>query len=142
MKRIMLSDNELAVLRVLWGASAPLSRPEILARMSKNVWHPNSVHRVLNSLMQKGYVQVEGIARCGQNYGRTYRAAITQSDYMADVALHAIPDIPEVECVLDVMSAMVRRKNITEKTIAMLEEMLAQRREELRQGAHEDTGKK
>ena len=61
---------------------------------------------------------------------------------MADVALHAIPDIPEEECVLDVMSAMVRRKNITEKTIAMLEEMLAQRREELRQGAHEDSGKK
>ena len=138
----MLSDNELAVLRVFWSTRTPLSRPEILARMSKNVWHPNSVHRVLNSLMQKGYVQVEGIARCGQNYGRTYRAAITQSDYMADVALHAIPDIPEEECVLDVMSAMVRRKNITEKTIAMLEEMLAQRREELRQGAHEDTGKK
>lgn len=138
----MLSDNELAVLRVLWGASAPLSRPEILARMPENVWHPNSVHRVLNSLMQKGYVQVGGIARCGQNYGRTYHAVITQSDYMADVALHAIPDVPEEECVLDVMSAMVRRKNVTEKTIAMLEEMLAQRREELRQGTREDSDKK
>ena len=138
----MLSDNELAVLRVLWGASAPLSRPEILARMSENVWHPNSVHRVLNSLMQKGYVQVEGIARCGQNYGRTYRAVITQSDYMADVALHAIPNVPEEECVLDVMSAMVRRKNITETTIAMLEEMLAQRRTELRQGTHKDNDTK
>ena len=137
----MLSDNELAVLRVFWSTRTPLSRPEILSRMRENNWNPNSIHRVLNSLMQKGYIRVEGIARCGQNYGRTYRAIKDQSDYVADVALHAIPNVPEDECVLDVMSAMVKRKNISEKTITMLEQMLAKRREELRQEAVKDNEK-
>ena len=91
--------------------------------------------------MQKGYIRVEGIARWGQNYGRTYRAIKDQSDYVADVALHAIPNVPENECVLDVMSAMVKRKNISEKTITMLEQMLAKRREELRQEAVKDNEK-
>ena len=118
----MLSDNELAVLRVFWSTRTPLSRPEILSRMRENNWNPNSIHRVLN-------------------YGRTYRAIKDQSDYVADVALHAIPNVPEEECVLDVMSAMVKRKNISENTITMLEQMLAKRREELRQEAVKDNEK-
>lgn len=137
----MLSDNELAVLRVLWDSSTPLSRPEILSRMTNNVWHPNSVHRVLNSLMEKGYVRIEGITRCGQNYGRTYSAIKTRSDYMADVALRAVPDVPEEECVLDVMSAMIKRKNISEKTITTLERMLVQHRKELQKGMRKDSDK-
>ena len=40
----------------------------------------------------------------------------------------------------DVMSAMVKHKNVSEKTIAMLEQMLAQRREELRELEEKDKG--
>ena len=42
---------------------------------------------------------------------------------------------------MDVMSAMVKRKNISENTITMLEQMLAKRREELRQEAVKDNEK-
>jgi len=140
MKGQLLSTNELAILRVLWSADMPLSRPEILNRLPNNNWNPNSIHAVLNNLIKKGYLQVGGITRCGQSYGRTYRAAKTQGEYVADLALQAVRDVPEEDCVLDVMSAMVKHKNVSEKTIAMLEQMLAQRREELRELEEKDKG--
>ena len=31
-----------------------------------------------------------GITRCGQSYGRTYRAAKTQGEYVADLALQVV----------------------------------------------------
>lgn len=137
MNRSLLSDNELAVLQILWSAKAPLSRPEILERMPENEWNPNSIHLVLNNLIKKGLVKVVGVARCGQSYGRTYCAAKTKGEYTAEVALNIIPDLPVVE----VMSAMVKETDIDEKTIDLLKQMLDERRRELKKKGDASTQK-
>lgn len=127
-----LSDNELAVLRALWSADTPLSRPEILERISNNKWNPNSIHLVLNNLIKKGYIRIEGMARCGQSYGRTYSATKSQGEYAASLALNAIPDSVEEESILDVMSAMVKSTKLSEKTISLLQSMLDEHRNNLK----------
>ena len=142
MKQQLLSSNELAVLRVLWSEGIPLSRPELLEKIPDNNWNPNSIHVVLNNLIKKGYVAVDGLVRCGQSYGRTYRAAKTQGEYAAGLALHAVSGAPDEECVLDVVSAMVKHKNVSEQTIALLEQMLAQRHAELLQEKTKQEGGK
>lgn len=124
MSRPNLSDNELAVLRALWSANTALSRPEILDRISNNNWNPNSIHQVLNNLIKKGYIKIDGMARCGQSYGRTYSAIKTQGEYVAGLALNALPDSVEEESILDVMSAMVKSIKLSEKTISLLQAML------------------
>lgn len=131
MKRKMLSDNEFAVMRVLWGAGDPLSRPEILYRLTDNRWNPNSIHVVLNNLIKKGFVTVTGIVPCGQSYGRAYSAIKSQEEYAAELALDAVQDAPQEECVLGIMSAMVRSASVNEETIEQLKRMLEQRRQEL-----------
>lgn len=133
MKRKMLSDNEFAVMRVLWGVGDSLSRPEILDRLADNDWNPNSIHVVLNNLIKKGFVTVAGIVPCGQSYGRAYSAAKSQEEYAAELALDAIQDTPREECVLGIMSAMVRSASVSEETIEQLKRMLEQRRQELRE---------
>lgn len=132
MSRPNLSDNELAVLRALWSADTPLSRPEILERISNNKWNPNSIHLVLNNLIKKGYIRIEGMARCGQSYGRTYSATKSQGEYAASLALNAIPDSVEEESILDVMSAMVKSTKLSEKTISLLQAMLDEHRNNLK----------
>lgn len=127
----MLSTNELAVLRVLWDAKSPLSRPEILERISNTDWNPNSIHMVLNNLIKKGFITVTGVTRCGQRYGRTYSAVKTQADYASELALSAIPELPSEESVLVVMSAMTKGQQIGPATIEKLQSILDQRRAEL-----------
>lgn len=131
MKRRMLSDNEFAVMRVLWGAGDPLSRPEILNKLTDNDWNPNSIHMVLNNLIKKGFVTITGVVPCGQSYGRAYSAAKSQDKYAAELALDAVSDIPQDERVLGIMSAMVRSASVSEETIEQLKRMLEQRRQEL-----------
>lgn len=133
----MLSTNELTVLRVLWDSKSPLSRPEILARISNTDWNPNSIHIVLNNLIKKGFVTIEGVTRCGQRYGRTYSAAKTQGDYASELALAAIPELPSEESVLVVMSAMIKGQQIDPATIEKLQNILDQRRAELSQKREE-----
>lgn len=135
MRNQALSDNELAILQVLWDSGRALSRPEILDRIENTSWNPNSIHMVLNNLMRKGYVQIDSVTRCGQGYGRTYSATKTQGAYIADLALHAIPGTSEETCIVEVMTAMVNRFQISEATIDHLKEMLERRREELRKKA-------
>ena len=126
-----LSDNELAVLRTLWSADSPLSRPEILERIPNNNWNPNSIHLVLNNLLKKGFIRIEGIARCGQSYGRTYTATKTQGEYAANLALNALYDTPEEESILKLMSAMVKSTKLNKKTIDLLQQMLEEQRAQL-----------
>lgn len=133
MKRKNLSDNELAVMGVLWSADSPLSRPQILDKLSDNDWNPNSIHMVLNNLIKKELVTVSGVVPCGQSYGRSYSATKSREEYAAELAISAIPNATEEECVLGIMSAMVRSSSINEETIDLLKQMLEQRRQELQQ---------
>lgn len=139
MKRKMLSDNEFAVMRVLWDAGGPLSRPELLGELTDNDWNPNSIHMVLNNLIKKGFVTVVGVIPCGQSYGRSYSAAKSQGEYAAELALSAVPDAPQGERILGIMSAMVRSASISVETIEQLKRILEQRRRELR-GSEQSPG--
>ena len=81
MKCILLSETELDILQILWEEKKGLSRPEILTRLEGKAWNPNSIHQVLNSMMKKGVLQVDGMARCGKVYGRTYSPTLTQQEF-------------------------------------------------------------
>ena len=134
MKQKMLSENELAIMRVLWDAGEPLSRPEILEGLSDNDWNPNSIHMVLNNLIKKEMVVIDGIVPCGQSYGRAYSALKSQEEYAAQLALSAMPDVPPEECVPGIITAMVKSASISAETIDLLKQILDQRGQELRGG--------
>lgn len=126
-----LSRNELCILQLLWRVDKPLSRPEILDGIPNKDWNPNSIHLILNNMIQKGVLRVEGMTRCGRGYGRTYAPAITQSQYIASQALQVTPDVPQKERVLCVVASLIDSKGIDESTINELEEMLERKKKEL-----------
>ena len=127
LKSLMLSDNELAVMMVLWRSPKSLSRTEILAQMVNNRWNPNSIHLVLNNLIKKGYVGIGELARCGQSHGRTYLAAKTRGEYITHLALSAVPGIPQQECVMDIMTAMIKGDYASQESLDRLRQLLEER---------------
>ncbi len=78
-----LSKKEKELMDIFWNADAPLSRAEILERaeQQKCSWKPNSVHILLNSLLDKKAVQVSGFYLNSRKLGRTFEAAISREDY-------------------------------------------------------------
>lgn len=131
MKYILLSETELDIMQLLWKEKNGLSRPEILSRLEDKAWNPNSIHQVLNSMMKKGVLQVDGMARCGKVYGRTYTPTMTQQEFLVRRTQEITPGLSSKERLLGVVAALTEQDGIDAETIIELEQLLAARKKEL-----------
>lgn len=76
-----LTKNELEVLELMWEQDRPLTRTEIINLSPERSWKAGSIHILLNRLLDKEAIIVDGFVKTGKNYGRTYSAAVTRKDY-------------------------------------------------------------
>ncbi len=80
-KLFILTKNEMEVMELLWSKVRALSRSEIIELSTERSWKKSTIHILLNGLLEKGAIKVEGFARTGKNYGRTYSSAVTSEEY-------------------------------------------------------------
>lgn len=82
-KAFTLSKKEKELMDIFWIAGAPLSRAEILERAAtqKCSWKPNSVHILLNSLLDKKAIDVAGFYLSSRKLGRTFQAVVSREEY-------------------------------------------------------------
>lgn len=132
-KKISLSDTELDILQILWDEGSALSRPEILAKMPDKQWNPNSIHQVLNSMMKKEVLKVEGMVQCGRIYGRTYTPCITQEEFITIDTKKFLPSLTPGERLIGIVAAITNQEDIGVDTINELEQMLERRKQELKE---------
>ncbi len=126
---ISLSRNEQMILEAIWKAGHPLTRGQILEAVDgQSDWNPASVHLILNSMVKKGAVTVEDNIT---HYGRTYRAKITRSDYIAQHAQSICTGLTKQDRLLEVASALITQRGVTAETLDELITMVSKRRAEL-----------
>ncbi len=80
-KLFILTKNEMEVMELLWSKGRALSRSEIIELSTERSWKKSTIHILLNGLLEKGAIKVEGFARTGKNYGRIYSSAVTSEEY-------------------------------------------------------------
>jgi len=131
MKKKFVSEHEFAILKVLWDADKPLTRPQILERMAETGMNPASFHFAMNNLIERGHVDVAGMERCGTVYGRTYAAQDTQEDFVFNMFYDTQPQGITPKNVKNLMLAFVKKASIDDATLAELEDMLEQHRKNM-----------
>lgn len=131
MKCYGLSPNELSILQLLWAEDRPLSRPEILEGLPDKDWNPNSIHLILNNMIKKGVLQVDGMTRCGRGYGRTYAPAMTQAEYVTAQVADVFPDTDTRGRLNGIMAALLGSQEVDGAVITELEQLLEKKRKEL-----------
>ncbi len=124
-----LSQNEYLIMELLWTADKPLSRSDILKGTTGRNWNPSSIHLILNSMLSKGVIKITDEEK---KYGRTYEAMITRDDYMIQCVENGTPGKTNEQRLKDVVSALVNKDGIEEQDLQALEDILKQKREELR----------
>jgi predicted transcriptional regulator len=117
-----LSQNEFKIMQLLWQKDRPLSRPEIIAMVPERDWNPNSIHLILNNMIEKGVIRVEGMTRCGRGYGRTYAATMSNLEYAVNVLQDVTPDLSADERAVGVMTLLL--DDLAPETVARLREIL------------------
>lgn len=78
-----LSKKEMEMMEILWDAGEPLARQDFLDRAAerKCSWKPNSIHILLNSMMDKGAVEVAGWYLNSHRLGRTFEPTVSREEY-------------------------------------------------------------
>lgn len=123
-----LTENEFNILQLMWEEGRALSRPEIIEKTPEKDWNPNSIHLILNNMIEKGVLCVEGLTRCGRGYGRTYAPTMTQMEYAAAQAIAATPDMDTGDRLVGILAALIEKEGIDAKAISGLEAMLKQQK--------------
>ena len=115
-----LPDAELEVMKALWQAGEPLTRPELEARLAQHHWASTTLLALLARLEAKGCV-----AREKQGRGYLYRAALSRRDYLPVESRSALARLFEGSA-KNLVAAMAESDALTDRDIAELEEHLAE----------------
>ena len=121
-----LSPNEFKIMQLLWKEDRPLSRPEIIEMIPDRDWNPNSIHLILNNMIEKGVIRVEGMTRCGRGYGRTYAATVSNLEYAVNLLRDATPETNPDQRVLGVLKLLLD-DGVKPETLKELKTILAAR---------------
>ena len=117
-----LSPNEFKIMQLLWKEERPLSRPEIIEMIPERDWNPNSIHLILNNMIEKGVIRVDGMTRCGRGYGRTYAATVNNLEYAVMLLKEATQEMNDDQRVLGVLPLLM--DGVSPEAKAQLKELL------------------
>lgn len=134
---MQISHNEYQIMELLWREQKPLSRADILRGTAGRNWNPASIHLILNSMLSKSVIKITDE---NKKYARTYEAVLTQEEYLCRCIEDSLPGKSNEDRLRAVVMALVNRDGIREEDVAMLEEILAEKRKELTEKA--EKGKK
>ncbi len=81
MKHFKLTPNQEQVMETLWREQRPLVRSEIIALTENRKWSESSIHLLINELLEKQAIKVDGEILMGINMARQYSPAITRDEY-------------------------------------------------------------
>lgn len=132
-KPFSLTKNEQEIMNLLWLENRPLSRTEIIELSIDRSWKASSIHILLNQLLEKGAIEVDGFVKTGKNYGRTFSAAISQEEYQVNQFKNSVSYRQSKSTALvDLVSTLVQGEEIDDQTLNRLEAILEAKRERIK----------
>lgn len=76
---IRLTKSEEKIMKMFWKQNGePLTSSEVVEASPDRNWKTSSVHLLLNSLLNKGVIEVRGFKRTAKNYARTFQPSLSK----------------------------------------------------------------
>ncbi|MGN0498044.1 MAG: BlaI/MecI/CopY family transcriptional regulator [Acutalibacteraceae bacterium] len=124
----MLTKSELEIMELLWQEEEPLTSAQIIEMSVDRTWKKSYVHLLINSLLDKGMIEVVGFIKTTKNYARTFKAKVSKEEYSVgrytSMQSFKQSDIPKM------VSALIK-KTEDPSLILQLEEMIDKKKAEL-----------
>ncbi|MDO5755606.1 MAG: BlaI/MecI/CopY family transcriptional regulator [Tissierellia bacterium] len=126
MKKVLnLTANEESILQTLWEQDRPLSRSEILRLTEDREWKTTSFYGLLNKLLERNLIEVDGIVPTGKNFGRAYVPTVTKKEYDLMKLEQNMESVkPDKDVFFKFVSNLVKSKHLDHADIDELQEIL------------------
>ncbi|WP_312279994.1 BlaI/MecI/CopY family transcriptional regulator [Oscillibacter sp.] len=126
-----LSPTEYEILSLLWASERGLTAAEINTLSPEKSWKDISIHIIINNMLSKGAIKVDGMARSGRVYSRTFTAAVTPEEYsLMQVQKNAACSKDASAVYTGLFCALVDSDSISGNDIEKIEEMIQQKKKE------------
>lgn len=76
-----LTNSEKEIMELLWSLQRPLSGAEIVSLSENKTWKESYIHLLINSLLKKDMIKMEGFVRTTKNYARTFVPTLSEKEY-------------------------------------------------------------
>lgn len=130
---ITLTPNELEIMELMWRENRPLSRTDIIELSPDRSWKASSIHILLNKMLDKDAIKVDGFVRTGKNYGRTYSPALSNVDYLLmTIKGSSLYQNSKKEATIAVISSLINDKDITAQDIMEIETVIEAKKSKLK----------
>lgn len=130
---ITLTPNELEIMELMWRENRPLSRTDIIELSPDRSWKASSIHILLNKMLDKDAIKVDGFVRTGKNYGRTYSPALSDVDYLLmTIKGSSLYQNSRKEATIAVISSLINDKDITAQDIREIEAVIEAKKSKLK----------
>lgn len=127
-----LSKSEYEILSLLWTQEEGLTASDINALCKKKSWKDSSIHLIINSMLEKETIKVDGLRRSGRVYSRVFKAAITPENYsMMQIQQNVrfVKDKPS--SMTKLFSSLIDSEEISAESIYEIEKLLKKKKEGL-----------
>lgn len=121
-----LTKNELEILKLMWTQNRPLTRTEIINLSPERSWKASSIHVLLNKLLEKEAIIVDGFTKTGKNYGRTYSPSVSREEYEKALLKQQFKNTNL--SLGELFSTLVEDEDIDDSVIDELQDLLNKRR--------------
>ena len=122
-----LTKTEKDILNFLWNYGSPLSASEIVTLYPNRTWKASYIHLVLNSMLKKKVIKIEGFKQTSKNYARSFAPALTREAYLVHEMIRDLH--PDKEHLRKLMVYLVDSASDLQTVTSMLE--LCQKKKEL-----------
>ncbi len=129
--------SEICILKLLWKKGRPLTVAEIMDNLPELNLVLTSIYVILNGMINKGVISLDGMERYKKRSSKTYKAIIGPEDFATMQINKLLPEAPRRDRMLSIVSFMAEHDGLDAETISALEKYLQKKRKEL-----EDNGNK
>jgi BlaI family penicillinase repressor len=126
-----VSKSEYEILTLLWANEQGLTAVEINEIAEDKSWKPTSIHLIINSMMDKGVVKVDGMVRSGRTYSRIFKPALSPEEYsMMQIKQNASFSKDKNALISNLCAALIDQEEVSMETIEKIELLIKQKKEE------------
>jgi len=128
---VSLSKSEYEVLSLLWAQEKGLTAVEINELSPDKSWKDVSIHLIINSMLDKGAIKVNGMVRSGRTYSRLFEAAVSPEEYSLMQVKENVSFAPNKSAAISsLFSALLDSESISRDDISKIEELVKKKKEE------------
>lgn len=126
-----LTNSELEIMETMWKMNRPLSRSEIIELTPNRTWKKSSIHILINKMLEKEVIKVDGFVRTNKNYGRTYAPLITKDDYIVSTfdKIKTSYFDSKSSAVTSIFAALIQDEDINDELLDELQQMIERRKQ-------------